>query len=140
MNLKVSSGLIALVAISFLFINDTLEGFIYFETTETNNTGVVAVASTQSRSSELIQSLERITCLSLEVKNHYLRLYEPPRSLYASLASVYRLERAIPADRRCSSTGKELLLSALRNSSVYKVRENRNADLGRVTSTRLHRT
>jgi hypothetical protein len=135
MNLRVNSGLAALFLIPFFFLNDRLEGFIYFDTTETNKTSIVAVANTQSRSSELIQSLERITCLDLEVRKHYLRLYEPTRSLYASLASVYRLDRAIPADRRCSATAKQLLLSAMRDSSVYKVRENRNADLGRVTST-----
>ncbi|HSE42404.1 MAG TPA: hypothetical protein VLH08_16685, partial [Acidobacteriota bacterium] len=62
-----------------------------------------------------------------------LRLYEPPRSLYASLTAVYRLDHAVPADRRCSSTAKDMLLSAMRDTSVYKVRENRGAALGRVS-------
>ena len=55
-------------------------------------------------------------------------LYEIVRTtkiVVCKSGSIYRLESAVPADRRCSSTGKELLLSALRDSSVYKVRENR---------------
>jgi hypothetical protein len=135
MNLKVSSGFIALIATVFLLSHESLEAFIYFENTQSDhrNPGVIQASTSQALSSQLIESLERITCLSLDVRDHYLRLYEPPRSLYASMNAIYRLDYAIPADRHCSSTAKDLLLSAIRDTSVYKVRENRGAALGRVS-------
>ncbi|HEY7159780.1 MAG TPA: hypothetical protein VH815_00910, partial [Acidobacteriota bacterium] len=85
-------------------------------------------------SSQLIQSLERITCLRLEITNNYIRLKETEKLplLYASLTGPYQVETAINSDRRCSSTAKDLLLAAMRSSNVYKVRENKEAAFGRV--------
>jgi hypothetical protein len=136
MNLKVSSGLAALVAVLILPSNESLEAYIYFENTRFIDKPAGAIATpSRSKPTDLIQSLERITCLSLEIDDNYLKVYEPPKSLYASIAAIYRLDDAVPADRRCSATAKELLLSALREMSVYRVRENQSASLARVTST-----
>ncbi len=136
MNCRVSAGPAALIVVLLLSALKNLEAFIEIQNTPT--TAIIAVHSTklQSRSSELLQSLERITCLSLEVRDSYLRVKEPQRLplLYASITGQYQVEMAMHSDRRCSPTGKELLLGAIRSSSVYKVGQNRDAALGRVVS------
>ncbi|HSE41697.1 MAG TPA: hypothetical protein VLH08_13120, partial [Acidobacteriota bacterium] len=72
MNLKVGSGLVVLIATLFLLSYESLEAFIYFENTETDqrSRGVVQASTSQALSVQLIESLERITCLSLDVRDH----------------------------------------------------------------------
>jgi hypothetical protein len=116
-------------------ILQNLEAFIQFQN---NQATVVPVRSTQvqARSNELIRSLQRITCLSLEIRDGYLRLKESQKLplLYAGLISSYQVEMAIHADRRCSSTAKDLLLGAIQSSNTYLVGENQIATFGRVAS------
>jgi hypothetical protein len=134
MNRKVSSGLSSLLLFWLLSAHESIEAFIQIQNQP--STSVIPVQSTidSSRSSQLLQSLERITCLQLEITNSYLRVKESEKLplLYASLTGPYQVESAVHSDRRCSSTAKELLLSALRSSNVYKVRENKQAAFGRV--------
>lgn len=134
MNRKVSEGLASLLLLWLLSAHGNIEAFIQIQ--NQLSTTVIPVRSTtiSSRSSQLLQSLERITCLHLEITNSYIRVKETEKLplLYASLTGPYQVETSINVDRRCSSTAKELLLSALRSSNVYKVRENKQAAFGRV--------
>jgi hypothetical protein len=134
MNRKLSTGLTSLLLLWLLSSHENIEAFIQIQNQLSTN--VISVQSTaiSSRSSQLIQSLERITCLQLEITNSYIRVKEKEKLplLYASLTGPYQVETAIHPDRRCSSTAKELLMSALRSSNVYKVRENKQAAFGRV--------
>lgn len=134
MNRKLSTGLASLFLLWLLSSHGNIEAFIQIQNQLSTNVIPVHSNVVSSRSSQLLQSLERITCLQLEITNSYIKVKEPERLplLYASLTGPYQVESAIHPDQRCSSTAKELLLSALRSSNVYKVRENKQAAFGRV--------
>jgi hypothetical protein len=136
MNRRVSVGLANLIVLWLLSAHGTIEAFIQIQNQLSTNVTPVQSTLVSSRSSQLLQSLERITCLQLEITNSYIRVKEAEKLplLYASLAGPYQVEATINTDRRCSSTAKELLLSALRSSNVYKVRENKLAAFGRVAA------
>lgn len=83
----------------------------------------------------LVQDLERITGLNLAVENHYLTIREPKRLplLYAATGMREVLEPRY-SDHAWSPTARQLLESAIRSASVYRVREDSSATLGRVDS------
>jgi len=136
MNRKVSAGLASLLLLWLLSAQGNIEAFIQIQ--NQLSTDIVPINSTiiSSCSSQLLQSLERITCLQLEITNNYIKVKEAEKLplLYVSLTGPYQVETSINPDRRCSSTAKELLLAALRSSNVYKVRENKQAAFGRVAN------
>jgi hypothetical protein len=136
MNRRVSAELASLLLVLLLSAHGKIEAFIQIQNQLSTDIVQVHSKTTSSRSSELLQSLERITCLQLEVRDGYLRIKEAEKLplLYASLTGQYQVEVPANSDRRCSSTGKELLLSAIRSSNVYKVRANKQAALGRVAN------
>jgi hypothetical protein len=137
MNRKVSAGLASLLLVVLLLsAHGEIEAFIQIQNQLSTDVIPVHSTSVSSTSSQLLQSLERITCLRLEISNSYVRVKEAEKLplLYASLTGPYQVETPIHSDRRCSSTAKELLLSAIRSSNVYKVRENKQAAFGRVAA------
>ena len=136
MNRKLSSGLANLFLLWLLSAHGNIEAFIQIQNQLSSDLIPVQSTTASSRTSQLLQSLERITCLQLEITNSYIRVKEPEKLplLYASLTGRYQVESAVHSDRQCSSTAKELLLSALRSSNVYKVRENKQAAFGRVAA------
>ncbi len=137
MNRKVSARLASLLLLVLLLsAHGEIEAFIQIQNQLSTDVIPVHSTTTSSRSSELLQSLERITCLQLQITNSYIRVKEAEKLplLYASLTGPYQVETPIHSDRRCSSTAKDLLLSAIRSSNVYKVRENRQAAFGRVAA------
>ena len=134
MNRKVSTGLETLLLLMLLSAHGNIEAFIQIQNQLSTDVIPVHSTTTTSRSSQLLQSLERITCLQLEITNSYIRVKEAEKLplLYASLTGPYQVETPIHSDQRCSSTAKDLLLSAIRSSNVYKVRENKQAAFGRI--------
>jgi hypothetical protein len=137
MNRKVSTELASLLLLVLLLsAQGEIEAFIQIQNQLSTDVIPVQSTTTSSRSSQLLQSLERITCLQLEINNSYIRVKEAEKLplLYASLTGPYQVETPIHSDRRCSSTGKDLLVSAIRSSNVYKVRENKQAAFGRVAA------
>jgi hypothetical protein len=134
MNRKMRAGLSSLLLLWLLSARENIEAFIQIQNQLSATVIPVQSTTVPSRSSQLLQSLERITCLKLEIINSYIRVKEAEKLplLYASLTGPYQVESSTHPDRRCSSTAKELLLSALRSSNVYKVRENKQAAFGRV--------
>lgn len=82
---------------------------------------------------KLVSQLEEITGLQLQIHNQYLRVKEPERLplLYAG-SGMRDVFKPVQPGRRWSSTARQLLLGAIRSISVYHVREDRAAALGRV--------
>lgn len=83
----------------------------------------------------LVQDLERITGLSLEVQNQYLTIKEPKRlPLLFAGSGMREVFEPRYSDHPWSPTARQLLLSAIRSNSVYRVREDGSATLGKVDS------
>src|SRR5262245_9420179 len=125
MNRRVSAGLTSVLLLMLLSAHGNIEAFIQIQNQLSSDIVSVQSTTVSSRSSELLRSLERITGLQLEIRDGYIRVKEAEKLplLYASLTGQYQVEIPMHSDRRCSNTAKDLLLSAIRSSNVYKVRE-----------------
>lgn len=122
---------------TIILLAQTAFAVIQFELQETNQKHSPFHRANYSQDIRLVRSLERITCMPLEIRNRRLQMKQPALILFASFGVSRHPIRTIFADGRCSATARALLSAAIKSANVYKVRENRTSRLARTSPSKF---